>query len=129
MEMVKTDLEKEIQVASEEDAEAEEAYLEYRGAAGGSGGAIGMMEMVKTDLEKEIQVASEEDAEAEDAYIKDRNNMQETLEAQNEAKDQAERELAELEEKITALEADKSDLNDDLDAQNDIKVALEKDCG
>merc|ERR1719265_238628 len=80
---------------------------EYKGAAGGSGGAIGMMEMVKTDLEKEIQVASEEDAEAEDAYIKDRNNMQETLEAQQEAKDQAERELAELEEKITALEADK----------------------
>jgi len=102
---------------------------DYKGVSGGSGGAIGMMEMVKTDLEKEIKVASEEDAEAEEAYLKDRNNMQATLEAQTEAKDNAERELAELEEKITALEADKSDLDDDLDAQNDIKVALEKDCG
>jgi len=102
---------------------------DYKGASGGSGGAIGMMEMIATDLEKEIQVAGEEDAEAEEAYLNDRNNMQATLEAQTESKDQAERELAELEEKITKLEADKDDLDDDLDAQNDVKVALEKDCG
>jgi len=102
---------------------------EYKGSGSSSRGAVGMMEMIKEDLEKEIKVASEEDAEAEEAYIKDRNNMQATIEAQNEAKDNAERELAELEEKITQLDADKDDLNGDLDAQNDIKVALEKDCG
>merc|ERR1719473_849745 len=85
--------------------------------------------MIVEDLKKEIKVAREEDAEAEEAYIKSRNAMQKAVEKQTDSRDLAEKELSELEVKITKLEEEKGELDGDLSAANDEKAALEKDCG
>merc|ERR1711957_1080367 len=87
------------------------------------------MKMIVEDLKKEIKTASAEDLEADDAYIKSRNAMQKTIEKQTETKDLAEKGLSELEVKMAKLDEEKGELQKDLDASNDEKAALEKDCG
>jgi predicted RNase H-like nuclease (RuvC/YqgF family) len=102
---------------------------DYKGAGGSSTSAVGMMKIIKTDLEMEIKTASEDDAEAEESYIKNRNAMQKTLEKLKASKDLKQKELADLELKIAKVEEKKEERDDDLDAANDEKLAIEKDCG
>merc|ERR1719454_2536983 len=77
---------------------------DYGGRKGESGGIIAILEMIKEDTENEMKVSRQDDADAEAAYEKNRGALKATLDAQAASKVQAEKELAETEEKSAGRE-------------------------
>merc|ERR1719356_657303 len=97
---------KEPEYSVDEDKAPETTWSggDYGGRKGESGGIIAILEMIKEDTENEMQVSRQDDADAEAAYEKNRAALQATMDAQAASKVQAEKELAETEEKIADYE-------------------------
>jgi hypothetical protein len=93
-----------------------------------SGGIIAILEMVKEDTEKEMKESIADDKANQAEYEKNRGALQETLDAQTASKVEAEKELANLEQKMQDTKEAKEGKINDLAEANALKGTLGKDC-
>jgi len=107
---------------------APETSFSSPGRKGESGGIIAILEMIKEDTENEMKVSRQDDSDAEASYEKNRAASQETLDAETASKVQAEKELADTEEKIADMEEFKSGKAADLAEEQKLSASIEKDC-
>jgi len=95
---------------------------------GESGGIVAILEMVKEDTQNEMKTARSDDADAEAGYEKNRAALQDTYDAQEASKIQAEKELADTEGKIADMEEFKSGKAADAGEEAKLATSIEKDC-
>merc|ERR1719291_1190901 len=101
---------------------------DYGGRKSESQGIIAILSMLKEDLEKEMKTGREEDAASQEAYEKDRAALQDTLDAQGEAKAAAEKELQDLESQMGDTERARDASKEDLNAEKKMSDAIGTDC-
>jgi len=101
---------------------------EYGGRKSESGGILAILSMIKEDLEKELSNGKDIEAAGSTNFASDLQAMEDSLDAQMQAKADADKRLAEVERQIGYRGEDKSDKNNDLDGEKDIKDALKTDC-
>merc|ERR1719456_31026 len=101
---------------------------DYGGRKSESGGIIAILEMLVEDTEKEMAEGRADNADAQEKYLKQNAALQETLDSQEETKASTEKELADLEEKMSNYEKYQKEKEDDADAENDQKKSLGTDC-
>merc|ERR1719482_1301147 len=101
---------------------------DYGGRKSETGGIIAILEMLVEDTEKEMKEGRADDADAQEKYLKQNGALQATLDSQEETKASTERELADLEEKMSNYEKYQKEKEDDADAENDQKKSLGTDC-
>jgi hypothetical protein len=101
---------------------------DYGGRKGESGGIIAILEMIKEDTENEMKVSRQDDADAEAAYEKNRGALKETLDAETASKVQAEKELADTENKNADAEEFRMGKQADAAEEEKLKASIEKDC-
>merc|ERR1719198_2811818 len=87
-----------------------------------------MISQIKVDLENEMKVAREEDAAAQTEYEKQRQAMQDSVDADTATKVATEKELSETEGTIAEQEDFKTRRQADLTNQEDLAVTIETDC-
>ncbi|CAK0808108.1 unnamed protein product [Prorocentrum cordatum] len=100
----------------------------YKGSTSEAGGLVAIVELVKEDLEKEILTDREDDARAQTTYEADLAALQKTLDAKKTAMNGVEKEQAELNLKVTGLEARKMHRNSSLSLAQERKGTLEEQC-
>merc|ERR1719502_635225 len=86
---------------------------DYGGRKSETGGIIAILEMLVEDTEKEMKEGRADDADAQAKYLKQNGALQDTLDSQEETKASLEKELADLEDKITSYEKFKKEEEDD----------------
>jgi hypothetical protein len=101
---------------------------EYKGSTSEAGGLVAIVTLVKEDLEKEILTDRKDDAKAQVAYEADLAALKKTLDAKKTAMNGVEKELAELNLKVTGLEARKMHRNNSLSLAEERKGTLEEQC-
>lgn len=101
---------------------------EYRGHTAEAGGLVAILELLKEDLQKEIDVGRKEDAKAQAIYEADLAALYKTLDAQTEAANAVEKELAELNLKVTELEARRMHKSKALSGEASRQSTLEDQC-
>merc|ERR1719421_987199 len=89
---------------------------------------MAILEMLVEDLEKEMAEGRADDAEAQEKYLTQSGALQETLDSQTATKVSVEKELGDLEEKISNYEKFKDEKTADKDAEEDTKKSLDTDC-
>merc|ERR1719437_221687 len=72
---------------------------EYGGRNSETHGIVNILEMIKDDVAKEMGTARADDAKSQKQYEKQRNAMQETMDAQEALKLATEKELSDVEQK------------------------------
>merc|ERR1719254_143413 len=77
---------------------------DYGGRKSETGGILAILEMLVEDLEKEMAEGRADDADAQEKYLEQNGALQESLDAQEEAKANTETELGDLEEKMSGYE-------------------------
>lgn len=112
----------------DEDKAPETTFSGGGARKGESGGIVAILEMVKEDTENEMKVSRSDDADSEAAYEKNRAALQDTYDAQEASKVQAEKELADTEGKIADMEEFKSGKAADLGEEQKLKASIDKDC-
>jgi hypothetical protein len=112
----------------DEDKAPETSFSGGGARKGESGGIVAILEMVKEDTENEMKVSRSDDADSEAGYEKNRAALQDTFDAQEASKIQAEKELADTEGKIADTEEFKSGKGADLGEEQKLKASIEKDC-
>merc|ERR1719321_196842 len=73
----------------------------YGGRKGESGGIIAILEMLVEDVQKEMKEARADDKDAQDKYLKQNGALEETPESQEKTKMNTEKELSDLQKKIS----------------------------
>lgn len=101
----------------------------YGGKKAESTGVIAILAMIKEDLEKEVKAEQGIDASTQVNYRSDMEALEETLAAQEKAKADADKELAEVGFKQADVNGHKKEQEEDLEGEEKIKKALETDCG
>jgi len=86
------------------------------------------LRLVQEDYEKEIKTSQQNDAAAQVNFEKDKQAMQETLEAYKVSKVAAEKELADVNSQITDLEQLKTEKGQDLSDEKKVEGDLQTDC-
>lgn len=112
----------------DEDKAPETSFSGGGARKGESGGIVAILEMIKEDTENEMKVARSDDADAEASYEKNRAALQDTYDAQEASKVQAEKELSDTEGKIADMQEFKSGKAADLGEEQKLKGSIEKDC-
>jgi len=100
----------------------------YGGRKSESGGILAILSMIKEDLESELKAGKQGDATAQINFANDVQALQDTLDAQEASKADADKALAEVDRQIAYRSDDKTDLKADLGGEDKIKAALKKDC-
>jgi len=100
----------------------------YGGRKSESGGILSILSMIKEDLESELKAGKQGDATAQINFANDVQALQDTLDAQEASKADADKALAEVDRQIAYRSDDKTDLKADLGGEDTIKGALKKDC-
>jgi chromosome segregation ATPase len=93
-----------------------------------TGGILAILEMLVEDLEKEMTEGRADDADAQAKYTEQNDALQSTLDTQEATKASVEKELGDLEEKMSAYEKFKKGKEDDKDAEDDTGKSLMTDC-
>lgn len=101
----------------------------YGGKKSESGGIIAILEMIKEDLEREVKLTGEADAAGRVNFASDLKAAEQSMGRQMKMKADADAELADVMRQIGYREEDKTSLGNDLDGEEKIKEALEKQCG
>jgi len=112
----------------DEDKAPETSFSGGGARKGESGGIVAILEMIKEDTENEMKVSRSDDADAEAGYEKNRAALQDTYDAQEASKVQAEKELSDTEGKIADMQEFKSGKAADLGEEQKLKGSIEKDC-
>jgi len=112
----------------DEDKAPETSFSGGGARKGESGGIVAILEMIKEDTENEMKVSRSDDADAEASYEKNRAALQDTYDAQEASKVQAEKELSDTEGKIADMQEFKSGKAADLGEEQKLKGSIEKDC-
>ena len=112
----------------DEDKAPETSFSGGGARKGESGGIVAILEMIKEDTENEMKVSRSDDADAEAGYEKNRAALQDTYDAQEASKIQAEKELSDTEGKIADMQEFKSGKAADLGEEQKLKGSIEKDC-
>merc|ERR1719254_61620 len=94
---------------------------DYSGRKSETGGILAILEMLVEDMQKEIKEGRADDADAQEEYLKQNGALQDTLDAQTEAKANLETQLGDLEEKIADYEKYKKGKEGDESAELDTK--------
>jgi len=102
---------------------------EYGGDKDASGGIIAILTMIKEDTQKEVDEAMKADGAATLNYAGDRKSLKKVFEAQQTSKYETERQVAELEWDVEDKEDLEAAKNKDLEAAEEVKDAIEEDCG
>lgn len=126
--LVQKSKEPEYSVDSDKAPETTWSGGSYGGRQSESGGIVSILEMVKEDTANEMKEARQDEADAQAAFERDRASQQETLNAQKRSKVQAEKELAETEQKIADTQEAKSGRAADLAEEQKLAGTLENDC-
>jgi len=100
----------------------------YGGSQQASSGIVAILGMIKEDLEKEVKMARLSDATAQKNYEADRGAMKATLDAYLKSKAAVETELADLQLRITGLEAHKDRQDVELTAEEKVGKSLSHSC-
>jgi peptidoglycan hydrolase CwlO-like protein len=93
-----------------------------------TGGILAILEMLVEDLEKEMAEGRADDADAQDKYLEQTGALQESLDAQEQAKANTETELGDLEEKMSSYEKHLDEKKADKSAEDDTEKSLNTDC-
>lgn len=101
---------------------------DYGGRKSESEGIIAILKMIRDDYQKEIQTSREADGSAQVNYEKDMKALQNTMDAYEESKASAERELADLRTKIADIEQFKGEKGQDLANEQSLEQGLQADC-
>lgn len=101
---------------------------EYKGSTSEAGGLVMIVTLVKEDLEKEILTDRKDDAKAQTDYEADLAALTKTLDAKKTAINGVGKEQAELNLKVTGLEARKMHTNNSLSLEEERKGTLEEQC-
>jgi len=101
----------------------------YTGSSQASGGIVAILGMIKEDLEKEVKMARLSDASAQKNYEADRGALKATLDAYMKSKAAVEMEHADLQLKITDLEAHQNRKGEELLAEDKVSESLLHNCG
>jgi len=112
----------------DEDKAPETTFSGGGARKGESGGIVAILEMIKEDTENEMKVSRSDDADDEAGYEKNRAALQDTYDAQEASKIQAEKELADTEGKIADMQEFKDGKAADLGEEQKLKSSIEKDC-
>jgi len=100
----------------------------YGGSKSETGGILAILDMLREDLSKELKAGSADEAESQADYEKDRNALQDTLDAQMKKKSDVESSLADLGSKIEDADEDKDNKAKDLVAEQGVQKSLGTDC-
>lgn len=112
----------------DEDKAPETTFSGGGARKGESGGIVAILEMIKEDTENEMKVSRSDDADAEAGYEKNRAALQDTYDAQEASKIQAEKELADTEGKIADMQEFKDGKAADLGEEQKLEASIQKDC-
>jgi hypothetical protein len=93
-----------------------------------SGGIVAIMEMIKEDTINEMETSKKDDARAQKNYEKERSALEGTFKADEAAKIEAEKELADTEQAIADTEEAKGAAAADLAEEQKLAQSIEKDC-
>jgi septal ring factor EnvC (AmiA/AmiB activator) len=93
-----------------------------------SGGIVAIMEMIKEDTINEMETSKKDDAKAQKNYEKERGALRETYSADEAAKIEAEKELADTEQAIADTEEAKGAAAADLAEEQKLAASIQKDC-
>jgi len=93
-----------------------------------SGGIVAIMEMIKEDTINEMETSKKDDAHAQKNYEKERSALRETFKADEAAKVEAEKELADTEQAIADTEEAKGAAAADLAEEQKLAASIQKDC-
>eukprot|EP00933_Yihiella_yeosuensis_P076080 TRINITY_DN856_c0_g1_i5.p1 TRINITY_DN856_c0_g1~~TRINITY_DN856_c0_g1_i5.p1 ORF type:complete len:610 (-),score=213.15 TRINITY_DN856_c0_g1_i5:74-1717(-) len=100
----------------------------YEGNQQATSGLLSLMDMVREDMENEIEDTKKADVDDQAQYEKDYSAMKKKLDEQNKAKVSTEKNLADLNERISAETDKRDETNTDNNAAKDNLAALQKDC-
>jgi chromosome segregation ATPase len=93
-----------------------------------SGGIVAIMEMIKEDTINEMETSKKDDAKSQANYEKERGALMETFKADEAAKVEAEKELADTEQAIADTEEAKGAAAADLAEEQKLAASIQKDC-
>merc|ERR1719329_39461 len=100
----------------------------YGGRKGESGGIIAILEMLAEDVEKEIRESHADNADAKEKFDKQNNALQDSLDALEDNKANAERQLSDLDEKMRSYDKHRSNRLADAKAEMYSQQAIGVDC-
>jgi hypothetical protein len=93
-----------------------------------SGGIVAIMEMIKEDTINEMETSKKDDAKAQKNYEKERSALRDTFKADEAAKVEAEKELADTEQAIADTEEAKGAAAADRAEEAKLAASIQKDC-
>jgi len=93
-----------------------------------SGGIVAIMEMIKEDTINEMETSKKDDAKAQKNYEKERGALRDTFKADEAAKVEAEKELADTEQAIADTEEAKGAAAADRAEEAKLAASIQKDC-
>merc|ERR1719335_325021 len=93
-----------------------------------SGGIVAIMEMIKEDTINEMETSKKDDAKAQKNYEKERGALRETFSADEAAKVETEKELADTEQAIADTEEAKGAAAADRAEEAKLAASIQKDC-
>merc|ERR1719440_2489638 len=93
-----------------------------------SGGIVAIMEMIKEDTINEMETSKKDDAKAQKNYEKERGALRETFAADEAAKVETEKELADTEQAIADTEEAKGAAAADRAEEAKLAASIQKDC-
>lgn len=100
----------------------------YGGRNDETHGIVEIIRMLKEDVEKEIKTGRADNAQAEAQYEKEKSELQDSLDSQQNLKDTAERQLAEVLAAIHGENKEKTAQTKDLAAENGLEKSIGDDC-
>merc|ERR1719401_2000558 len=114
--------------ATDPDKAPETTFSSDDAHQGQSRGIVAILSMIKEDLQKEMEEGRADDAQAEADYEKQSGALQDALDAQKETAVSLEKQLASLQEEVSATEKHQSKKKADEEAEEEMKKTLVQDC-